>query len=148
MLLTTSDDRRLRLFNVCTYSPPLIPSKVNQSFGRLAVTQILMYKPPTSQDSHSATLVSVQGGQAPSKGGSAVPEGCGWKNALGNVAHTLHLPELSPSEKVDMHIDRLLRRGNLSVQPSDIKEGIYITSTKNGGESLQSVERLDNRPLI
>jgi len=50
MLLTASADRRLRLFNVRTYSPPM-PVATDKSFGRLTVTRTLIYKPSTSQNS-------------------------------------------------------------------------------------------------
>ena len=52
MLLTASADRRLRLFNVRIYSTFIISSKLTRVLGRLTDTQIHIYKPSISQNSH------------------------------------------------------------------------------------------------
>lgn len=47
-------------------------------------------------------------------------------NALDDIANTLHLAELVPAQKIDMHIEPLLHRRNLLVQPPNVEERLHV----------------------
>jgi hypothetical protein len=55
---------------------------------------------------------------------------------LHNVVNALHHSELFTAEEIDMHVDPLLERCNLRKDATDVKEGLDIAVTKNGGEAL------------
>jgi hypothetical protein len=55
---------------------------------------------------------------------------------LVNVTCALHFSEFITSQKVDMHIDSLFQRRYLLEKPTNIYEGLYIATTKDGCETF------------
>ena len=58
------------------------------------------------------------------------------KNVLGDVADTLHVPELVPPEQVDVHVDALLERRDFGIQPPDTKECLDVAVAQHCREAL------------
>jgi hypothetical protein len=59
-----------------------------------------------------------------------------WSNLLDNVAHAFHNPELVSPEKVNVHVDPLLERGNLWIEATHVQESLHITQPQNSCKSL------------
>ena len=55
---------------------------------------------------------------------------------LDRIANALELTEFLASEKVDVHVDTLLHRRDLSINAPDVEERLDVAFAQNGGETL------------
>src|SRR6202020_1293951 len=57
-------------------------------------------------------------------------------HSLDDITNTFNLAELIPPKQINMHINALLHRRNLLVDPTNIQERLYIASAQDSGESF------------